>query len=210
MMARYFFSILAVLILWVPASSLADTRNGIHIVENDKGITIQVGDAPLGKVLQSIKEKTGIQFHAFPSVLNDRISINLNAPDWPTTLNTLLEPYGRAEMWSSRLDRTEIHVLSRANEMVIPQSQMKRKIPAINSESSSSQMLTQNHLLKLGKRPFNEPLPPNLYDNPEIRTFLHQNGINSLEDMKDARKIVRVRSKALKLMLQMNKELKDN
>ena len=95
-MTRFLFSILIILILWLPNSTIAGTPNSIYIEENDKGITIQVDGATLGELVKSIESKTGIQFHVSPSVLNDPITTNLNAPDWQAAMKQLLEPYGRA------------------------------------------------------------------------------------------------------------------
>ncbi len=101
-MTRFLIPILFVLILWFPTSPIAGTLNSIHIEENDKGITIQVDDATLGEVLQYIEGETGIHFHISPSVLNDRMTVNLDAPDWQAAMKLLLEPYGRVELWGPR------------------------------------------------------------------------------------------------------------
>jgi len=192
-MTRFLFSILVVLILWSPTSSIADTLNSIHIEENDKGITIRVDDVPLGEVAKSIEGKTGIRFHVSSSVLNDLITVNLNAPDWQTAMSLLLEPYGRAELWNPRLDLTEIHVLSRADD----------------TESSLSgagppPKLNRRKLLKLASGALTAPLPPKLLNDPEVRAFLNYYGIHSREDMKDIKKARSVRIKARRIMLQMS------
>lgn len=191
-MTRFLLNILVILILWFPASSIAGTLNSIHIEENDKGITLRVNDASLGKVLQSIEGKTGIQFHVSPSVINDPITVNLNAPDWQTAMSLLLEPYGRAELWNPRLDLTEIHVLSRADDTAEPPPKLNRK-----------------QLRKLAKGKLTKPLPLKLFDDPEIRAFLNYYGIHSREEMKDVKKARSVRIKARRIMLQLS-EAKNN
>jgi type II secretory pathway component GspD/PulD (secretin) len=202
-MTRFLLNILVILMLWFPASSIADTPYSVYIDENDQGITIRVDDATLGEVLQSIEGKTGIQFHVSPSVLNDRIAINLNAPDWQTVMKKLLEPYGRMELWNPRLELTEIHVLSRADDSVSPQPQKQRKA------SASSPKLSRRQLLQLARGKSTAPLPPKLFDDPEIRAFLNQNDIHSLEEMKDTQKARSVRIKARRIMSQMS-EAKQN
>ncbi len=206
-MTRFLFSILVVLILGFPVLPKADPLNSIHIEESDKGITIQVDDATLGEVLQSIEGKTGIRFHVSPSVINDRITLNLNAPDWQTAMKLLLEPYGRAELWNPRLDLTEIHVLSRADDSAVPQKQ--RKASASTSGTTPPPILTREQLGKLVKGPLRTPLPLNLFDDPEIRAFLNYYDIHSREDMKDIKKARSVRIKARRIMLQMS-EAKQN
>ena len=97
-MTRFLLNILVILILWFPASSIADTPDSIHIEDNDKGITIRADDATLGEVLQSIEGKTGIQFHVSPSVLNDRITTNLHTPDWQTAVKQMNRNYEGASV----------------------------------------------------------------------------------------------------------------
>jgi len=134
--------------IWFPTSPIAGTLNSIHIEENDKGITIRVDDAPLDEVLKSIEGKTGIHFHTSPSVLNDRVTVNLDAPDWQAAMKLLLEPYSRVELWSPRLDLTEINNLSRTGAA------------ASETETSSSPMVTQEQFLKLAKGPFQGSASP--------------------------------------------------
>lgn len=186
-MTRFLFSILVVLILWCPTSCIAGALNSIHIEENKESVTIQVDDATLGEVLQSIEDKTGIRFHVSPSVRDDLIKTDLNAPDWQTAMKLLLDAYARAELWGSRLDLTEIHILSRVDGT------------GVSSQSpgaGSPPMLSRKQLLKLVSGSYRGPLSPDLFDDPVIRSFLNQNGIQSLEDMKDSRKAKTVRVKA--------------
>jgi len=202
-MIRFLFPILVVLILGFPVPPKADPLNSIHIKESDKGIAIRVDDAPLGEVLKSIEGETGIQFHVSPSIINDRMTVNLNAPDWQTAMRLLLEPYGQAELWNPRLDMTEIHILSRADDSAGPPPQKQRKLSASETGTGSPPMLKRKQLLKLVKGSFRAPLSQELFDDPEIRAFLNQNGIHSLEDMKDIKKTRRVRIKVRKMMMQL-------
>lgn len=184
-MTRFLFPILVVLILWLPASAMAGTSNSIHVEEDDKGIIIRVEGESLGEVLQSIENKTGIQFHISPSVLDDRITVNLNAPDWQTAMRLLLETYDRVELWNPRLDLTEVYILPQADDSAGPPPKLNRK-----------------QLRKLAKGTLTAPLPPKLFDDPEIRAFLNYYGIHSREDMKDVKKARSVRIKAREIMLQ--------
>ena len=170
----------------------------VHIEENDKDITIRVNNATLGEVLQSIADKTGIQFHVSQSVSNDRITVNLNTPDWQTAVNLLLDSYSRAELWSPRLDMTEIYILSRVDSA-----------GSYLSGAGSTPTLSREQFLKLVSGSYRAPLSPELFDDPEIRSFLIQNGVNSLEDMKDTLKAKNVRIKARRQMRQMLKAKQD-
>ena len=160
-MTRFVFPILVILHLWLPVSSIAGTLDSIHIEDNDKGITIRVDDAHLGEVLKSIEGKTGIHFHISPSVLNDRMTVNLDAPDWQAAMKLLLEPYSRVELWGPRLGLTKINILSRTGAA------------ASETETSSSPMLTREQFLKLAKGPFKAPLSPELFEDTENRAFLN-------------------------------------
>lgn len=200
-MNKKLFSILVVLMLWLPASSLAGTSNRIHIEENDMGITIQINGAPLDKVLQAIEGQTGIQFHISPSVQNNRVAVNLNAPDWKTAMKKLLQPYGRMELWNPRLDLTRIHIVSQ--KAVSGRSQTNNEVTEADRRSSSTLNLGQ--ILKLAKGELNKPLPTGLYADPEIKAFLNSNGIQSPEDMKDTIKAQVIRIKARKILLERDK-----
>ena len=200
-MTQNLFSILVALMLWLPASSLAGTPNNIHIEENDKGITIQVNGASLDKVLQSIEGKTGIQFHISPSVQNDRVTVNLNAPDWKSAMKKLLQPYGRMELWNPRLDLTRIHITSA--RVVSGRSQTNNEVTEADRLYSST--LNSRQLLKLAKGELNKPLPTGLYEDPEIKAFLKNYGIQSPEDMKDTIKARVIRIKVRKILLERDK-----
>jgi len=197
------------LILWCPASSIADSPNSIYIKDNDKSITLRVDDATLGKVLQSIEGKTGIQFHVSPSVLNDRITTNLNAPDWQTAMRQLLEPYGRAELWNTQLDLTEIYVLSRGDSTTVSFDRPPTRIEVTQADMRSSSTLHRNQLIKLSRGSLNKPLPPGLYNDPKIKEFLKQYGIQSPEGMKDTVKARTIRIKARKILLERDKAKKN-
>lgn len=199
-MTRFLLNILVILMLWVPDSSIARTLNRIHIEENDKGITLQVNDASLGEVLLSIENKTSIHFHISPSVLNDPITTNLTAPDWQTAVNKLLEPYGRAELWNTQLELTEIHILSRTDTTRAYTRRPPTRIELNEEDKRFSSTLHRNKLIKLARGSLNKPIPPGLYDDPEIQAFLNNYGIQSRDDMKDTNKARTIRIKARKIL----------
>ena len=183
----------AIILLLLPASSISAP---VYIEENNAGITIRISNTPLGEVLQSIEDQTGIQFHVSPSVLNDQITVDLKAPDWQTAMRLLLEPYGRAEVWSPRLDMTEIYILSRTDGVESFPSQPQQNPAPSESGVESPPMLSMQQFFKITSGSDREPLSPKLFDDPEIRSFLIQNAINSLEDMKDTQKVKNVRIEA--------------
>ena len=192
------------LLLGFPVLPKAEPLNRIHIEDNDKSITLRVQDAPLRKVLQAIEGKTGIQFYASPSVLSDRITINLNASDWQTAMKKLLEPYGRMELWSSSLYLTEIHILSRAGGAA-DYGKPPTVIELTEADRRSSAMLNRRQLLKLARGTLNTPLTPKLLDDPEIKEYLKQYGMHSPEDLQDTVKARTLRVKARKLLLERDK-----
>jgi hypothetical protein len=204
-MTRFLFPILVALILWCPIASIADTLSSIHIEENDKGVTIRVDDVPLGEVLKSIEGKTGIQFHVSQSVSSDPITVNLNAPDWQTAVNQLLEPYGRAELWNPRRDLTEIHVLSRADTARVRSGRPQTNYEITEADRRSSAELKRKQLLKLARGKLDTPLAEKLFEDSAIKEYLKQYDIQSPEDMKDTGKARTIRIKARKLLLELDK-----
>ncbi len=204
-MSRLLLSILVVPILWFPDSSIAGTSKNIHIDENDKGITLRVNDMPLGAVLESIESKTGIHFHISPSVLNDRIAVNLNAPDWQAAMKLLLEPYSRAELWNPQLELTEIHVLSRVDTARVRSSRPPTNTEITEADRRSSAELKRKQLLKLARGKLDTPLAEELFEDSAIKEYLKQYDIHSPEDMNDAGKARTIRIKARKLLLELDK-----
>ena len=201
-MLRITIIILAVISFFFPSISIATP---VFIEENNKGITLRVNDVPLSEVLRSIENQTGIHFHASPSVSNDWITIELKAPDWQTAMKFLLEPYGRMEMWGPRLDMTEIYILSRTNEGQSYSSQRQQNLTPSHSGAESPLMLTKEQYLKIVSGSYRAPLSPELLDDPDIRSFLNQNGVNSPEDLKDTQKIKNIRIEARRQMRQLQK-----
>ena len=204
-MTRFLLNILVILILWFPVSSIADTLNRIHIEENYKGITLQVNDASLGEVLKSIEGKTGIHFHTSPSVQNDQITINLNAPDWQTAMKQLLKPYDRMELWSSNLHLTKIHILSRADTARVRSGRPQTNTKITEADRRASVELKQKQLLKLARGKLDTPLAEKLFEDSVIKEYLKQYDIHSPEDMNDAGKARTIRIKARKLLLELDK-----
>ena len=204
-MTRFLLNILVILILWFPASSIAGTLNSIYIEDNDKGVTLRVNDASLGKVLQSIGRETGIQFHTSPSVLNDRITINLNVRDWQAAVKQLLEPYDRMELWNPRLHLTKIHILSRANTARVSSSRPQMNYEITEADRRSSAELKRKQLLKLARGKLDTPLAEKLFEDSAIKEYLKQYDIHSPEDMNDAGKARTIRIKARKLLLELDK-----
>ncbi len=202
-MIRFLLFIVVVLVLGFPTSSIAAAPNSIHIEENEKGITVWVNEASLDDVLESITEKAGIQFRSSPWIMNDPITVNLNAPNWPTAVRQLLESYSRVELLNSQQELTQVHILSKSDDTASLKPENPRT--ASVSTTASSPQLNRRQLRKIGKRPFRAPLPPNLFDDPEIRNFLNQYNIHTLEDMKDVKKTRRVRVRARDLLLKMTR-----
>ena len=138
-------------------------------------------------------------------MLNDRITVNLNAPDWQTAMKLLLEPYSRAEVWNPRLDLTKIHILSRGDAATVSSGRPPARIKITEADRLSSSTLNRRQLRKLARGSLNKPLPPGLYDDPKIKEYLKQYGIQSPEDMKDTGKARTIRIKARKILLERDK-----
>jgi hypothetical protein len=94
----------------IPFSALAyqSSSQQLKIQVDKQKINILVKNYPLGKLLQSIHEKTGIQFKV-PEPLNVvPVNAKVFAKDWKSTIKKLFEGNSRFEMWGKNLKDSKV------------------------------------------------------------------------------------------------------
>ncbi len=100
-------------IVWfcaAPFSALAYQSSGQQLkIQIDKQkINILVKNYPLRKLLQSIHEKTGVQFKVPESLNAVPVNAKVFARDWKSAIKKLFEGNSRFEMWGKNLANSKI------------------------------------------------------------------------------------------------------
>lgn len=90
------------------ASAYQDSRQQLTIHADDQKIQILATDYPLGQLLETIYERTGVQFN-FPESLNFvPVSIRIQASDWKSAIIKLFQDNSRLELWGENLASSKI------------------------------------------------------------------------------------------------------
>ena len=163
----------------------------VSVTEQNGTIRIHSESAPLGAVLKTIGQATGIQFHISAEARNNLITREIEAPDWKTALRRLLDAYDRLELWDPDLAASEIHILSGANNGTpqepagenrqashapsgqTPQTD-RRFAPSTPRPGQPVPSLNREQLMLLSKGKLRDPFPASAFQDPGIRFFLEQ------------------------------------
>ncbi len=80
----------------------------LNIQADNQGVTILAKDYPLGKLLEAIHKKTGVQFRV-PEPLNTvPVNARILARDWRSALQKLFRENSRFEKWGKILETSKI------------------------------------------------------------------------------------------------------
>ena len=80
----------------------------LNIQADNQGVNILAKDYPLGKLLQAIHKKTGVQFRV-PEPLNSvPVNTRILAKDWKSALKKLFRENSRFEKWGKNLATSKI------------------------------------------------------------------------------------------------------
>jgi hypothetical protein len=179
------------------------TASPIEIQSSNRGVRIEVNKHPLPDILLEISRQTGIHFRVDPSLENHTLTASIQAPDWKTAIETLLEEISTVTLWSKSSRMGEVILLGMHDgyEVLFSVPNGSNK----SSKNSQNAPLTKKQLRNLAKGPFRSPLSPELLETPAYREFLHNQGIETKEDLQQLTKAMRVR-KAAKLQLRKLQE----
>lgn len=113
LLKRLFLTSLIVQFIWFSNSffsalAYAGSEQRLKIQTENHEIQILAIDYPLGKLLQSIYEKTGIQFK-IPTPLNAvPVNARILASDWTSAIKELFQDNSRFELWGENLASSKI------------------------------------------------------------------------------------------------------
>jgi hypothetical protein len=100
------------------ASAIQDSQEKLKIQTENQKIHIHAKDYPLGKLIQSIHDKTGIQIK-IPAPLNTvPVNAKIEAPDWKSAIKKLFQENSRFEMWGKELTTSKIWLYQYENHPV--------------------------------------------------------------------------------------------
>ncbi len=100
------------------ASAFQDTHQQLQIQTENQRVHILAKDYPLGKLLQSIHDKTGIQIK-IPAPLNTvPVNAKIQANDWKSALKKLFHGNSRFEMWGKEMATSKIWLYQYENHPV--------------------------------------------------------------------------------------------
>ena len=82
-----------------------------YINSTSKGIQLRFQDYPLGELLKSIHDETGIRFNLSSRMATIPISINVEARNWKNSVRKLIADYSRVEVWTNRPKTSRIWLM---------------------------------------------------------------------------------------------------
>lgn len=174
----------------------------VNIVEGDGEIIIVADDVPIGVLLRTIETKTGIHLIVPHSIWNDNIKINVTVSNWKAGLNKILEAYDRVGIWNLKLELSSVRIISRKTHAEVQEFQQAEEYLFEESEQvevesdSPLETLSFDQLTEIANGRLRSPLPPDLFDDPDIIDFLEQFGITSIEEGQDSVKAMKARVEA--------------
>ena len=82
-----------------------------YINSTSKGIQLRFQDYPLGELLKSVHDETGIRFNLSSRMATIPISINVEARNWKNSVRKLIADYSRVEVWTNRPKTSQIWLM---------------------------------------------------------------------------------------------------
>ena len=82
-----------------------------YINSTSKGIQLRFQDYPLGELLKSIHDETGIRFNLSSRMATIPTSINIEARNWKNSVRKLIADYSRVEVWTNRPKTSQIWLM---------------------------------------------------------------------------------------------------
>ena len=84
-------------------------KNSIN--STPKGIQLHFRDYPLGEILKSIHDETGIRFNLSSRMAKKIISVDIKAKYWKSSVRKLIEDYSRVEVWTNQPNTSQIWIV---------------------------------------------------------------------------------------------------
>jgi len=186
---------------------------------------------PLQQVVPRASEEYGIEIEADGPLLNELVPAQETGPEQSLDLEPVLDGFSRIELFGDDSELQKVIIMDRIESessqsptsasttrsapvaaqsgprsFLSPQKRTGTSAPAATPAQRiqvPETNLDKAQLQELIRGPYRSPLPDKLWDDPDYRKFLTQQGIQTREDMKDRNKAKRLRSTVRRLLWQM-------
>jgi hypothetical protein len=81
------------------------------VISSQKSVSIVVTDGVLGDVLQKVAKQTNIRFQVANKLVENRITADVRAPDWPMGVQKLLKDNSTVSLWDANSKVTDVLVM---------------------------------------------------------------------------------------------------
>lgn len=168
---------------------------------------------PLREVLPELSEQTGIEFQV-PDSLQDELipwTNNKDADDTPSM--DWVRNFSHVDLVDEETGQRKIILLT-SNSGTAPSAlatqktaRVKRSVPdtRVNPPipNRTKPTLSKRKLRKLIRHPSRYSLPLELYEDEEYRAFFSTLGVQTPKDLKNRKKVIKIRKAARRLIVQM-------
>jgi len=163
--------------------------SSINIKASDGGIILNVENSYLADVLQQVADETNIQFNIGSQLTSHRITVYIQGPNWNSVIETLLKDFSRVTVWNEKSEgMKEVLLLGKNNwnpeEEFETGSYDNRTLREVNRNPE----ISVSQLKRLVSVPLGDSLPPSLFADQQIRSYLKLKGIQSPEEWKQPKK----------------------
>lgn len=159
---------------------------------------------PLRDALPQLSEQTGIQFQVPEELLGEMISLQENGEAPGSYSMDWLRDYNHIEMVDEQSGKRKIILMRRgtSGSPEISKGPAFRKTIQANKpvQGEPHPTLSREKLLELAQDPYGSRIPTELYQDDEYRAFFSAWGVRSAGDLKNWRKVRRIKQEARKLL----------
>jgi len=159
---------------------------------------------PLRDALPQISEQTGIQFQVPEELLGEMISLQENGEASGSYSMDWLRDYNHIEIVDEQSGQRKIILMRRgtSGSPEISKGPASRRTIQANKpvQGEPHPTLSREKLLELAQDPYGSRIPTEFYEDDEYRVFFSAFGVRSAEDLKNWRKVKRIKQEARKLL----------
>ena len=194
------------------------------ILETKEGILIQAEDKGLATILHVVEEKSGIKINIAGHLNQDRLTVVVDQPDWPSAIRQLLSNYSIVELGGDpllmvkvldRVDSGGSHGIQSTQKRLEVSSQPQaiskgfvyRPVKRIRKKIWAKENIpyTSKELKIILEGKATSPLPEKLISNPAYTRLLAKYGVRKKEDLQNSSKALAIRSEAGKMLRVLQK-----
>lgn len=94
-----------------PVSAPTESVKSAGITQDKSGVSLAFQGKTIKQALDSIKEKTGIQFRITDALGQKTVPYDVKAENWKTAVQKLLQNYNKIEMWQEDLTKSQVWIV---------------------------------------------------------------------------------------------------